>query len=142
MMMNTQKDELTTNINIKLTMLNLITLQDKRCRSALPSHFSCELPKYRAFTPETTSCNKSPFSPFLYTILHTSQDGGSNPTNKVNITNVYVCDCVAYLEVSAKSCKTGRPSRVGRHIAPRHTSLPPGRFQRIRRDIQSLVHEQ
>src|SRR6266516_1782028 len=114
MMMNTQKDELTTNINIKLTMLNLITLQAKRCRSTLPSHLSCELPKYRAFTPGTTSCNKSPFSP-LFMISHTSQNGGSSPTNKVNITNVYVCSFIAYLEIAAKSCKTGRPSEVGRH---------------------------
>src|SRR6266516_1857602 len=117
MMMNTQKDELTDNLNIKLTTLNLITLQDRRCRSALLSHFSYELPEYRAFTPGTTSCNKSPFS-LLSTISHTSQDGGPSPTNKVIITNVYVCGCMAYLEVALKSCKTGRPSEVGRHNYP------------------------
>src|SRR6266516_6555397 len=76
--------------------------------------------------------------PPLSTISHTSQDGGFTPTNKINITNVDVCSFMAYWEVSLKSCKTGRPSGVGRHIAPRHTSAPPGRFQRIRRDIQGF----
>src|SRR6266516_7125243 len=103
MMMNTQTDELTTNINMKLTTLNLITLQDKRHRLALLSHFSRELPKYRAFPPGTTICIKSPLLPFVHDFTHfTKREIYSH--NKVNVTNMYVCGCVSYLEVSLVSC--------------------------------------
>src|SRR6266516_2601022 len=114
MMMNTQKDELTDSINIKLTTLNLIIRQEKRCRLALLSHFSCELPKYRAFPPGTTSCIRSPLLPFVHDFTHfTKRETYSH--NNVNVTNMYVCNCVSYLDVSLVSCKTGRPFEVGRH---------------------------
>src|SRR6266516_1177438 len=86
MMMNTQKDDLTDNINIKLTTLNLITPQDERYRSAFScpiSHVNCPSTEHLPLEPLIALYHHFCF---LSMISHTSQDGGSTPTNNVKIT--------------------------------------------------------